>query len=284
MPTGTNETINQYHNLSVSKCGSTLSGIISAQYSLSRNINNIYKTGSSSPVATYGDMPEVELSYTGHASSMGSFDPNEANGFSTLTIQGSKGGVSASLAVLSSFRYNFQIDGPFTITKTYKGYAKPAAQSGSSGPPGSVTVLKRQDYSGNLPNGINGNFLQSVTADISINRQTIGEFATRKPYASVVSYPVVKSITYEVIASSMDSVVISDLYTACQNPDSSTYNASIGACGVSFSISKAYVTNISYGGAEASVGSSPQTISITYSSYEDIAGLKPIIYFDNNEC
>lgn len=284
MPIGPNAKINRFHNISVSKCGSNLVGLISAEYSLSRNINNLYKTGSSIPVASYGDMPDVEVSYTGHASSMGSFDVSEANTFNTITIQGGDGGVSASLAILSSFKYNFQIDGPFTITKSYRGYAKPTASGGGGSAPGSVTVLKRQDYSGNLPNGIDGNFLQSITASIDIQRQTIGEFASRKPYASVVSYPLVKSITYEVIASSMDSIVISDLYTACQNPDSSTYNASISACGVSFSISKAYVTSIQYGGGEATRGSSPQTISITYSSYEDISGLKPVIYFDDNGC
>lgn len=284
MPTGTNVKINQFHNLSVSVCGSNLSGLISAEYGLSRNINNLYQFGKRAPIATYGDMPEIQVSYTGHAKSMGSFSANEANSFSTITINGAEGGVSASLALLSNFRYNFQIDGPFTITKTYTGFAKPSAGGGGGGGSSNVTVTKRADYSGSLPPGIQGNYLQSVTAEISINRQNIGEFATRKPYASVVSFPLQQSITYEVIASSMDSVIISDLYNACQNPDSTTYNASISACGVSFSISKAYVTSIQYSGGEASAGSKPQTISITYTSYEDIPGIKPVIYFDDNGC
>lgn len=286
MPTGPTVQINQFHKLSVTKCGNSLSGLISAEYALSRNINSLYKMGNSSPIATYGDMPEIQVSYTGHAAEMGSFNVSEANKLSDITINGVNGGVNASLALLSNFSYNFQTDGPFTITKSYLGFVKSSAQSGGGGGGGSpqVQVLKRADYSGSLPPGISGNYLQGVSAEISINRENIGEFATRKPYASIVQFPTQQSITYEVIASSMDSITISDLYNACKNPNSDTYDASIAACGVSFGISKAYVTNIQYSGGEASAGSKPQTISITYTSYEKIPGLKPVIYFDDQPC
>lgn len=279
MPTGPTIQINQFHKLSVTKSGSSLSGLISAEYALSRNINNLYKIGNSAPIATYGDMPEIQVSYTGHAAAMGSFNVSEANELSDITINGVNGGVNASLALLSKFSYNFQTDGPFTITKSYLGFAKSSAQSGGGGGGGLAQVLKRADYSGSLPPGISGNYLQGVNVEITINRQNIGEFATRKPYASVVQFPTQQSITYEVIASSMDSITIDDLYNACKNPNSATYDASIAACGVSFGISKAYVTNIQYSGGEASAGSKPQTISITYTSYEKIPGLKPVIYF-----
>lgn len=286
MPTGSTIQINQFHKLSVTNCGTSLSGLISAEYALTRNINTLYKIGNRSPIATYGDMPEIQVSYTGHAPEMGSFNSSEANKLSTITISGANGGVSASLALLSKFSYNFQTDGPFTITKSYTGFAKPSAGGGGGGGGGygSVTVAKRADYGGNLPAGISGNYLQSVSAEISINRQNIGEFATRKPYASVVQFPLQQSITYEVIASAMDSITIENLYAACKNPDSQTYSASISACGASFSISKAYVTSIQYSGGEASLGSKPQTISITYTSYEDIPGIKPVIYFDDTPC
>jgi len=287
VPTGPTIKVNQFHKLSVSNCGNNLSGLISAEYSLSRNINALYRLGNRSPIATYGDMPEIQVSYTGHAPEMGSFNVTEANKLATIDISVSNGGVSASLALLSKFSYNFQTDGPFTITKSYTGFAKPSGGGGGGGGGGgygSVVVAKRQDYGGNLPAGISGNYLQSVSAEVSINRQNIGEFATRKPYASVVQFPLQQSITYEVIASSMDSITINDLYTACKNPGSQTYSASISACGVSLSISKAYVTSIQYSGGEASLGSKPQTISITYTSYEDIPGINPIIYFDDTPC
>lgn len=285
MPTGP-IIINQFHKLSVSKCGNSLSGLISAEYALSRNINSLYSLGNRSPIATYGDMPEIQVSYTGHAPEMGSFNATEANTLATIDISGSNGGVNASLALLSKFSYNFQTDGPFTITKSFLGYAKEPAGGGGGGGGGygSVLVAKRQDYGGNLPAGIAGNYLTGVSAEITINRQNIGEFATRKPYASVVQFPLQQSITYDVIASAMDSITISNLYNACKNPGSQTYSAGISACGASFSISKAYVTSIQYSGGEASLGSKPQTISITYTSYEDIPGIKPIIYFDDTPC
>lgn len=286
MPTGPTININQFHKLSVRNCGTSLSGLISAEYALTRNVNTLYKLGSRSPIATYGDMPEIQVSYTGHAAEMGSFNPSEANILSSIDISGENGGVNASLALLSNFRYNFQTDGPFTITKSYKGFAKNSSGGGGGGGGGyrSIKVAKRADYSGSLPAGISGNHLQSVSAEISINRQNIGEFATRKPHASVVQFPLQQSITYEVIASSMDSIIINDLYYACQNPNGPTYSAGISACGVSFGIEKAYVTNIQYSGGEASAGSKPQTISITYTSYEDIPGIKPVIFFDDTPC
>ncbi len=278
---GPNIQINRFKDLSVSKAGSPINGLVSARYSLNRDVNNIFKLGSSNPVANYGSLPEIEVSYTGYANgSIGGFDVSEANTFTTISINGSNGGVSCGLAVLSSVRFDMSVDEPFTITKTFTGYSKP--QGGEGGGGGSLLpyVIKRADYSGGLPSGISGNYLTKVSAEISISREIVGEFATRRPYASVVTYPIKQSITYDVIASAMDSVVIDDLYQACENPDSTKYDASIGACGIGYGISNAYVTSIEYGGGEASPNGSPQTISITYTSYDEIPRLKPIILFD----
>lgn len=280
MTTGNQIIVNQFHRISVSKGGNVIKGVISADYSFSRKINNLYTLGKSTAIATYGDMPEITVSYTGHATYMGSFSVAEANEFTTIDINGANGSVSVDLALLTSYNYNFQTDGPFTITKTFTGYSKPSGGGGGTTPTfEKLNTLKRADYGGSLPPGIQGNYLQSVSAEISINRQNIGQFATRKPYASIVSYPIIQSITYEVLASSMDSITVSDIYNACQNPGSAKYQAGISACGVSHGITKAYVTNIQYSGGEASQGSKPQTINITYTSYEDISGLEPIIYF-----
>lgn len=278
-----NETVNQYKDLTVTigSGSGALEGLISVQYTMNRNINTIFRTGSSVPAGKYGDLPDIEVSYTGHAAKLGSFTATEANAFQEITINGKEGSVTAGLALLSSFSYDFTIDKPFAISKTFKGYSKTSSSGGGlTTTTSEYPIASRKDFSGSLPAGISGNYLQSVKASISINRELVKQFANRKPYASIIKYPISQSITYELITSAMDTIEINDLYEACKNPSSSTYNASFSACGVSFSVNKAYITNISYSGAEASSSSSPQTMSVTYTSYEDIEGLEPIVYFD----
>lgn len=275
-------TLNRYNYLSVTKCGVKLHGIISADYSLSKNINNIYKLGSADSIASYPDLADIEASITGYSNLVGGFDTSEANNFVQLEIQGVNGGVAIDFALLSSVKYNFQIEGPFTITKSYKGFGKPMAGSFSGPTDDQYTTSSRKDWSGSLPDGISNNYLQSISADITINREYINQFAKRKPYASIVSYPIIRSITYEVLASSMDSTTIKDFDTACMNPLSNKYSANFSACGVSFTIDNAHITNIQYSGGEASSGSSPQTISITYSSYDNILGLQPVLILNKN--
>jgi hypothetical protein len=278
---GNNVHLNRYKDLSVtSSSGGLLKGIVSATYSLRSNINTIFATGNNKPVATYTDIPEIDVSYTGYAGKIEAFSVDEANNYNTITINGKNGGVSCNKALLTSVVYNLSVDEPFTISKTFRGYVKPSASGGSSSIDETYHVIRRQDYSGSLPAGISGNHLQKVSAEISIERQPIIEFARRQPYASIINYPLKRSITYEVFSDSLDSITIEDLNQACQNPSSSTYEASISACGVSFSISNAYVSSINYSGGEAQNNGSPQTISITYTTYDNIEGLKPIVLFE----
>lgn len=271
--------INFYKDITASKDGGALNGLVSASYSFNRNFNTSYSIGSRSPVAIYGFLPDIDVSYTGYASGIGGFNINEANTESVITISGKNGSVNCANALLSSVSYDFNVNNPFTITKTFRGYSKPAGGGGGGSSAGQPYIIKRQDYSGSLPPGLSGNYLIGVKAEISIQRQNIEQFATRKPYASVITFPISKSITYEVLASSMDSITVDSLITACQNPNSTKYTASISACGISFSIDNAYVTAINYNGGEASSTSSIQTISVTYTSYDDIQGLKPVILF-----
>lgn len=271
--------INRFKDITLTKCGTSIDGLTSVSYALSREVNTFFTTGSAKSVADYGSLPDIEISYTGYANAVGGFDLNEANSASELTIRGKNGGVSCAKALLSSVSYNMSINEPFTITKSYKGYVKPVSGGGGSSTLIPFTI-KRWDYTGGLPPGFEGNHLQKVSVDISIDRQYIGEFATRKPYASVVTYPMKQSMTFELLSDSLDSVVIDNLYNACENPESTKYAPSIGACGIGYSLSNAYITAINYGGGEAQRNGSPQTISVTYTSYDSIDGIKPVLILD----
>lgn len=279
---GSNIVVNQFKDLTASVCGSPKNGLVSVSYSLSQTVNNIFRKGNPEPIS-YAPLADIEATLTGYANGdIGDFSLAEANGFQKIDINGKGGGVSVDYAVLTGVSYNMTVDEPFTISKTYSGFAKPNGSSSSEESSLIPYVIKRGDYTGGLPPGLSGNYLVSVKGEISIDRSYIEQFATRKPYASVVNYPVTRSITYEVYASSMDSITISDIQNSCQNPTSSRYNVSIGACGIGFNVDKAFATSIQYNGADAGSGGF-QTISVTYTSYANIEGLEPVIILDELE-
>jgi hypothetical protein len=254
--------------------------LISASYAFTRNVNSIYTIGKRTPIAAYGELPDINVSYTAYSQS---FDPGEANSFSTININAKNGGVSASYAVLTGFSFELSVDSFLAVTKTFSGYSKPSS-GGGSGSPGQPLIIKRQDFSGSLPPGISGNHLQKVSGEVSIDRQIIPQFATRKPYASVVNFPITSSITYEAITDGMDSITIDDLEEACRNPTSLREDVGVSACGFNFSINKAFVTAINYSGGDATSVGDFQTVSITYTSYEDIPGIKPVILLEDEPC
>jgi len=277
---GNNVKATQYKDIVVTRCGSRIPGAVSASYSLNRNIETIFARGKRDPIASYGVLPDISISYSSYEALP--FDTSEANSFSTIVLSGVNGSVAAGYCLLSSYSFELSVDSYLNIQKTFNGFVKPSA-SGKGGPSNlpEPLVVKRQDYSGGLPPGISNNHLQKISGSIEIDRQTISQFATRKPYASVVNFPIRRSITYEVITDGMDSLVLDDLESACKNIGSQTYNVGVSACGFSFDISKAFLTSIDYSGGDASSTSGYQTASITYTSYEDIPGIKPVIIFNN---
>ena len=275
--------INLYPNIGVKKGSTKLCGLYSAQYSLSRNIKSIYAYGKTSPVTKYAELPNIELSYAQYLDAAGNFDPQEFNSESKLELIIRDSTVVCDKAVLSRLSYSFGIDGPFLVTKTYTGYTKSPAGSGSPNCTGSAPrVFKRQDYKGSVPPGINAEALTSVTVDISVNRETIPEFATRKPYGVYVAFPVTTSIKYEAYTKGADSYVLDMMKNACGDPDMGSYTLSANACGVGITVNNAFLTDLSYSGAEASKGSSPQIVSVTFTSFETYPGIKPVVLFSDS--
>jgi hypothetical protein len=270
----TNAHINQYKDLCASKGGP---GLAAVSYSLSRGVKNVYGPGQRKAIATYGELPTIELSISSYS---GSFSVEEANSLSSVSISGKGGSTSVDKAVLSGFSFDLSVDSPLIVTKTYSGFAKSSSSGGGGGCADQPSIVKRQDFGGSIPAEIAGNHLQRVSGRVSIGRQFINEFATRRPYASVVTFPIERSITFEAYTNNMDSVIIEDMERACKNQQSATSDVGVSACGFSFNITKAYITSLEYSGGDASSPGDFQTVSITYTSYEDILGLKPIILMD----
>lgn len=274
--------VNQYPNLGVKEDGTKLCGLYSAQYSLTRNIASIYSVGSSDAIARYGELPNIELSFSQH---LGAGDVNytKISKESKIELTNRGGSVVCDKAFLTKINYTFNIDGPFLLSKTYLGYLKGKGGGGSGsesckdqGP----IVYTRKDYTGGFPPGISSSALVSVNVEISIDRQLIGEFATRRPYASYIVFPIKTVFTYEAYTDGVDTLEIDDMKYACGNANQPTYSLNAAACGHSVSTSNAYLTSLSYSGGDANKGAKPQTVTVSFTSFENPSkDLEPVYIF-----
>jgi hypothetical protein len=75
--------------------------------------------------------------------------------------------------------------------------------------------------------------------------------------------------------------VLDSLQNSCGDPSLGFYSLSASACGKGISINNAVLTELSYSGGDASSGSTPQTVNITFTSYDSYSAIKPVIFFDN---
>lgn len=297
--------------LGVAKCNSgLLSGVISTELGLTRKINNIFSPGSSNPVTTYSDIADVDFSYTSYLDTFISIsnedginnfvgfdmaiglDYNNATkqGFAGLfsgassLISGAVGSpphsaIRSSMSSLVSLTYSFPVDGFFTVTRNYKGFSKKA-----STPPGSFSesqksVKRRQCFVGQLPTNISNNAIQNIEVNYSFNRTPVPEFATRRPYANYITFPIETTVTFDMLTQKLDSYNDFDAFqSACKTKSPAGEDLTITVTGAgSLSIKNAYLTDLKYSGGSANSNDN-QTISATYTSYETISGIEPIIF------
>lgn len=275
--------VNRYPNIGVAKCGTSVCGVYSAQYSLNQNIKSIFSTGDKNPTVTYSELPNIELTYSQYLTYF-DLDYNDFNTASKLELISRDQTIICDNAFLTKLSYSFTTDSPFTVTQTYTGYTKPLK---SSLTPACIEseerhIFHRQDFDGTFPPGIASSAISSINIEISINRQIIGEFATRKPYASYVTFPITRSIKYECYNDGVDTYVLESIKEACGTTQEPTYDLTVSACSKSITIDNAYLTELSYGGADAGRGSQPQMVSIGFTSYDSIGQIDPVYFFPDS--
>lgn len=303
----------------ISRCNDSniLKNIISSELGLSINVNNILSPGKSSPIAAYSDLPDIDFSYTEYmqdflnieneyglndfvgwdllvgldASSNQTF-AGLFSGLSNLIGSPAKpgsrpsgsppySGIRCSLSNLVSISHDMSVDGFFTTTRSYKGYSKKIPSNvGKVFTESQATPKRRQCYIEQLPSRISNNAVQNINVTYNFNRTPVVEFATRKPYASYINFPIETTVTFELLTQKLDSYVIDAMQTACQNVGLLQEDISITVSGgKNLLIKKAYLTSLRYSGASASSNDN-QTISVTYTSYTDPCppnALKPVI-------
>lgn len=315
MPGSTNKRV-YFACLGVAKCegNQLLHDVISAEFGLNLKINNILTPGSQDPVAIYGDVPDIDFSYTSYLvsfvpiaseyalNSFGGFnmaiglDSDNSGSYGGLfsgasalmdNVQGSppSAAIGCSLANLTSVTYSLPVDDFFTVTRSYKGFSRPSANTPSPFTESEGSPKRRQCFTGSLPSRIIDNAIQNIDITYTINRTPVPEFATRKPYASYVNFPIETTVTFDLLTQKLDTYTIDAMQTACKNPPSLKENITISVQGAgSLTINNCYLTSLRYSGGSAN-SSDNQTMAATYTSYQTIPGIKPVVFApDTDPC
>jgi hypothetical protein len=301
----TNKRIN-YACLALAYCGARpIDGVKSVGFSLSRSITNVYGRGSSAPAATYGQLPDVEFSYSSHVTTTTGFpgfqnEPGLTDYVSFDMMIGSDTApllttpiqtLRMSYMLLSSVTYNLAVDGLFSIDRTFKGWNKSANCGQGLGriAASSGIILNRSAFNSQnstLPSIVAGSAIQNINVSMNINRSFVGEFATRKPYASYINFPIETTCTIDtIVQNSLENYTFDLLQTACRNGPLYTENLKIATCSnnASIFINQAHLTSFDYSGAEAQQGGSNLKLSLNYTGYQPPIGIKPVIYIDDKD-
>ena len=295
-----NKRIN-YACLALAYCNERpIDGVTSVGLSLSREITNIYGRGKPTPAASYGQLPSVEVSYSSHLTSNGftgfqnepglndfiAFDMLIGSDTAPILVSPTQY-IRATHLLLSSITYNLSVSGPFSVDRTFSGSGKVSGctSQGRSNGLTSGLVQNRSSFSaGSLPGFLSGTAIQNVKISMKINRSSVGEFATRKPYASYITFPIQTSCTIDtLVQSSLDSYNFNILETACKNNPPYTEDLSFNVCGSSITVEKAHLTSFDYSGAEAKSGGGNLILSLTYTGYQSPQDINPVIYINEDQ-
>lgn len=299
-----NKRIN-YACLALAYCNEQpIDGVKSVGFSFSRGITNVYGRGSSNPAATYGQLPDIQFDYSSHVTYNSGFPgfQNEPGLSDYVSFDMSIGSdteelltnpiqtIRASYMLLNSVTYNLAVDGLFSIDRTFQGWNKtsncgtgPGRSSESSG-----IILNRAAFNSggsSLPSPLANTALQNIQVSINVNRSFVSEFATRKPYASYINFPIETTCKFEaLILDSLDEYNFDLLQNACKNGPLYTQDIVIGTCaGSPITIEKAYLTSFDYSGADAQANGDNLRLSLTYTGYQSPAGIKPVTYINDED-
>lgn len=199
--------------------------------------------------------------------------------------------------LLENLTYSLNINGIFTVEKTYRGFSRYICPTSSSitipncsSPIPSYSVVgsrKHFNIDGSvLPSFLTtDNVLQNINISYNINRENIIEPGTRTPYGSATTFPVETTLSFTVFAKDLDNYTNNFNTQICQNIDKHIENITISVCGIggpsntsSLSFNDIYLNNINYAGAETA--GSNQTITIDYICYS-VSGINSLVEFPN---
>lgn len=256
------------HNVTLG--GVSLKGVQSVGLTSSVGLDPVFQLGQCDPVDYIQNVPEVEVTitralYNGSAISLvlnnQSCDVAESllNQEQDIVIGSSEGGFTVSNALISGYSVNFSTDGVFTEEITYVGDT--LAAGGSFTPnDDQVHLPYRPDWS-----GLSG--ATSARLSVSLNREPVFVLGEYRPFKRFVQFPV--ECTLEVAYLLPDAGSTPEDPPICSVLPEGNNSFTIGACGSTWAINNARLSNIGYSGGDTGGGN--VEVSYTYTSYNNIS-------------
>lgn len=207
--------------------------------------------------------------------------------------------IMAKYLLLDSLTYDLNIDGFFTLEKSYSGFSNYICSTSSAiGIPGcssstSYKPMRRQNFdisASSIPGtNLNNIALTSLQIEQSIRRESIKEPGIRTPYGFSTQYPVETQVSITIPTKNLYGGMNwgNDTFSieSCESISSSvgdielTICSPVGGTNSTLSITDCRVKSINYAGGDTSGGNQNISVSLT-SSYDP--GIEPLIEFPSD--
>lgn len=249
--------------------GTALKGVQSVSLTSSVGLDPIFQLGQCDPVDYIQNVPEVEVTitralYNGAALSLTlnnqSCEAAEEllNAKQDIVIGSSSGGFTIEDAMISGYSVNFTTDGVFTEELTY--IADVLTAGGAFSPnDDQIHLPYRPDWT-----GLTG--ATSARLSLTLNREPVFVLGEYRPFNRFVQFPV--ESTLEVSYLLPDAGATPSDPPVCATLPEGNQTFSIGACGSTWSIDNARLSNISYSGGDTGGGN--VEVAYTYTSYNNV--------------
>lgn len=254
------------HNVTLG--GSALKGVQSVSLSSNFGLEPVFQLGQCNQVEVAPSVPQCEVTIRrsilgGPAISLDlTNDCTSAeeilNAQQDIVIGSDAGGFTVGNAYLSGYTVNFSTEGVFTEEISYVGDSVTSG-GGFSALNDKVHLPRRQDWTG--PAGAT-----SASMKLQIDREPLFVLGQYKPLKRFVKFPVVVTMDIGYLLPAGGSLGLQDPPNCAVWEDGKT-SFTIGACGATWEIREAYLSNIGYSGGD--VGGGNVEVKYTYTSWSD---------------
>lgn len=249
--------------------GTVLKGVQSVSLSSNFGLEPVFQLGQCNHVEVAPSVPECEITITrsvlgGPAITLDvDNDCTSAeeilNEEKELVIVSDAGSFSVGNAYLSGYTVNFSVDGVFTEELTYVGDTLTSSGASFAALDDEIHLPRRQDWTG--PSGAT-----SASLSLDIGRDALFVLGQYKPLKRFVQFPIEATLEIGYLLPQGGGLGLEDPPN-CAIWEQGKQDFNIGACGYTWSVRDAYLSNIGYSGGDTGGGNVEVTYS--YTSYSN---------------
>lgn len=255
----------------VSLGGNVLKGVQSVSLSSNFGLEPVFQLGQCNHVEVVPSVPECEVTITRSVLGGPAINLDVNNDCSSaeailnvqqdITITSDAGSFTVGNAYLSGYSVNFNIEGVFTEEITYVGDTITSAGGGFSALNDQIHLPRRQDWTG--PAGAT-----SASLSLDISRDAVYVLGQYQPIKRFVQFPIEATLDIGYLLPQGGGIGIQDPPN-CSIWEQGKETFTIGACGHTWLVRDAYLSNIGYSGGDTGGGNVEVTYS--YSSYSNFS-------------